>query len=278
MRRFLALALTALILSAACAAVPPAAADGPNNRVTLTCAFQLGQGMRKQVDPILSPGVQVSAHMHDFYGQHPVTDYMFALAPWPPIPQHENDPGYLPRATSCDLYGDWAAYWFPTPKFNGAYTLSGQLQETWQTPAGSLLHAPPFGMTYIVGNSKATSTAEEGAHFRFTCGSLDGPGFTSPQDCTGIGTVTAELVFPNCFDGQNRIANDIIDNRNTYDDPAGIPFRHFTYGDPCPTGFAPMAQLVTRQHFIDPRTGTTMVNPFNADGSLALSCNGFDTS
>src|SRR5438046_6577960 len=145
MHRRLSFAFIAVVLLAVFAIPPDSSADGPN-RVTLSCEFMLGQGMRQQVDPILQPGVQVSAHMHDFYGQIPVTDYMFALAPWPPDPNHADDPGFFPRATSCRNYGDWAGYWFPTPKFDGSYILSGDMQETWQSSGGSIVHAPPFGM------------------------------------------------------------------------------------------------------------------------------------
>jgi hypothetical protein len=276
MRRFLALALLA-----SCAVATAQAQSGPpGDRLTMSCFFNLGyyaQGYpipaRKQVDPIVSPGIQVSAHMHDFYGNQDISDYMFAHPIWPLVPgfdredaTHHFDPGYAPQSTSCRNYGDWAGYWYPTPKFNGAFTLSSDLQETWQSPAGVYVATPPFGMAFVAGNSMATSPAQESSRVRFTCGDLDGPGSPSPMDCTSGGTVTAELTFPDCWDGYNTLPF----GGHT---PAGIAPSHFTYstGGACASGSQPLAQLVTRQHFIDPRTNAVMVNPFNADGSLALS-------
>lgn len=237
----------------------------------MTCAFNLGYypaaaiPARRQVDPIVSPGIPVSAHMHDFYGWQEISDYMMAWVSWPLTPHFENDPGYNPQVTSCRNYGDWAAYWFPTPQFNGSSILSGDLQETWQSPAGVYVATPPFGMTYVAGDSHATSEAGMPSTVRFTCGALNDPGTQRPHDCTGQGTVTAQLTFPNCWDGYNTLP------QGTGANPAGIAPSHFTYSNPCPSGTQPLAQLITRQHFIDPRTNAVMVNPNNADGTLALS-------
>jgi hypothetical protein len=245
-------------------AIPGASQTPEPNRVNTTCAFYAVY-QRRQVDPIVNPGKEKSAHMHDFYGRQDISNYMFARALWPPF---RDDPGYSPLPSSCVLYGDWASYWYPTPMFNGVNITSGQLQETWQSPAGSQVASPPFGMLAIVGNSKATSEATQDPHVRWTCGDLNGPGFPSPQDCTGIGTVTAELTFPDCWDGHRQLAD-------TWTHPAGIHPKHFAYSDAsgvCPgTHPTRIAQLITRQHFIDPRTGTVMTDPFNADGSLGLS-------
>jgi uncharacterized protein DUF1996 len=246
-------ALMALALGGTYFVAGDAGAAAGDNRATLTCVFYQ-QFQRRQVDPIVAPGIQQSAHLHDFYGRQDISDYMFAAAPWPPVPGHENDPGYIPKGSSCRTYGDWAGYWFPTPKLNGANILSGELQSTWTSPAGSSVAVPPFGMAFVADNT----------HLRWTCGDLDGPGYAAPVDCTGLGTVTAELTFPNCWDGANRIGNDYF--------PAGIKPTHFTYGDFCPASHPTrIAQLVTRQHFIDPANGQPLVNPLDAGGNVVLS-------
>jgi hypothetical protein len=126
-------------------------------------------------------------------------------------------------------------------------------------------------MTFVTGNAMAN---QEGTpHVAFTCGNIDVT-YPKPVDCTASGgVVTAQATFPDCWDGTT-----------TFDVPAGIGMSHFYYSTngvcppgtvPCPTGNEPpgklMAQLVTQETFIDPRTNAPMVNPNNADGTLGLS-------
>jgi hypothetical protein len=224
------------------------------NRVTMTCGVA-PKGFdvryhRKQVDSIVAHGQPQSAHLHDFFGRTDISPTMNSN--WPITPGHEDDPGYTPAYSTCLTYGDWAAYWFPTPKFNGAYISPGKLLITYQSPAGSQVATPPFGETFVSGNAKATAAGEP--HVRFTCGNLDEAGFTIPTDCSSVpsGVVTAEITFPDCWDGTK-----------TFDTPAGISPNHFSYSTngACAAGSVPMAQLVTQQQFIDPRTNQAMVNP-----------------
>lgn len=231
------------------------------NRVTLTCQ-SAPVYQRNQVDSIVQPGIQVSAHMHDFYGRSDVSDFMFATATYPP---QFNDPGYTPRPGSCANYGDWAGYWFPSSKWNGVFIKPlvwngwiGDMLETWQAPVGVTVELPPFGMAYVV---------KDLTYVRFTCGQLDGIGSPSPFDCTSQGgLVTAELTFPDCFNGNRQLGDNWF--------PAGLDPTHFAYssGGTCPSGYpVRIAQLITQQHFLDPRTNMPMVNPLNTDGSLGLS-------
>ena len=265
---------------AAGAATPVASptAGPPGGKFLITCTFNLGYSQygypipaRKQVDPIVAPGQPVSAHMHDFYGQQDINNYMFASAQWPlhgdiiaAVSAGQLDPAYNPQITSCP-YSDRSAYWYPSPKFNGVFTKSADLDVTWQSPNGVYVATPPFGMAFVVGNSTATSEASEPATVRFTCGDINGPGSPKPMDCIAGGTVTAELRYPTCWDGESRLPQ----GRGGF--PAGIAPQHFVYGTPCPSGTQPMAQMVTEQQFIDPRTDHVMVNPYNADGTLGLS-------
>jgi hypothetical protein len=225
------------------------------NRVTMTCGVS-PKGFdvryhRQQVDSIVANGQPQSAHMHDFFGRTDISSTMNSN--WPITPGHEDDPGYTPAYSTCLTYGDWAAYWFPTPKFNDAVIQPGPLKITWQSPAGTQVATPPFGETFVSGNAKATAAGSD-PHVRFTCGGLDEAGFTIPTDCSSVpgGVVTAEITFPDCWDGFK-----------TFDTPAGISPNHFSYstGGSCAQGSAPMAQLVTQQQFIDPRTSAPMVNP-----------------
>jgi hypothetical protein len=275
-RRTIGAALSlALITSGAALGFSSLSASGATsmNRVTMSCAnqgFDSRAGkFRKQVDPIVSHGVAQSAHMHDFFGRIDITPNFVAT---PNLRAgFEYDPGDTqPAFSNCNqgggTYGDWAAYWFPTPVLNGAFTQPGPLKETWQAPAGTPVVAPPFGMTFVAGDSHATSPT---AHVRFTCGgSLDSAGTSTPTDCTGTGVVTAIVEFPDCWDGYGALSsyqNGVVPS--TFDTPTGLSPSHFFYSTagkcslpntPCVEG-KHMAQLVTQQTFLKP-DGTPLID------------------
>jgi hypothetical protein len=254
------------------------------NRATTTCAKDgydsrpVPSGFIAQVDSIVSFGQAQSAHKHGFYGRHDISSTMSAKIPLNAA--HLDDPGYQPPAfDNCATYGDWAAYWFPTPKFNGVDIAPAKLTNTYQAPAGVTVAVPPFGETFVAGDSHATSEATMSSQVSFTCGNIDVT-YTKPTDCTGVpgGVVTAQVKFPDCTDGQ--VGYDPVTHTYPgFDTPTGIAPSHFSYSvnGVCPAGTVPcvpgtlMAQLVTQQTFIDPRTNSPMVNPYNADGTLGLS-------
>lgn len=206
-----------------------------------------------QVDPIVSFGIDPSAHMHDFFGNDSTTSTSTADT----LLANGN-------STSCPTTGDSAAYWFPEPTWNGTPTTSTNMGEYWQRPTGVPVEAPPFGMEYVAGDSHATQPTP---HLGWSCG--NGAETPTPRDCTGTTTgskdLTADLTFPECWDGVT-----------TFDGQggAGIAPTHFAYpisAKQCPTGFTHrIAKLVVHVHFRDPTTGKNVVNPFNPDGTLAL--------
>ena len=217
-----------------------------------TVIFHCKFSHKRQVDPIVSYGVEPSAHLHDFFGSN-ATD-AFSTA--------DTLEG---TSTTCKTAGDTAGYWFPEPIWTYAdgrtvHTVTAHLGEYWQRPAGILVAAPPHGMTFVAGNSHAASPGDNAA-LTWTCanGAVSG----RPRNCTnarhGDGYVTARLEFAVCWDGTA-----------TFDTPAGIAPAHFTYA-PCPTGTTRIAKLVTHTRFIDPRTGKYLVNPYNNAGRLGLS-------
>jgi hypothetical protein len=269
-------------------ALDPGTPDPQYNSFFTRCEFDLTR-MRRQVDPIVSPGVNPSAHMHDFYGFIAPTENTSAHST---LPNPNNfDPGYSQGSSTCRLYGDWPSYWFPTAYFNGVITpnvtdpgvrtvKTSWLLTTYRSPVGQTVLAPPYGMTYVAGRSSAQTLGEESENLHWTCGQIEG-GSRRPIDCTRGGVVTAVLEFPRCWDRTNGWLNDgwngLFDRTETsvqsitFDSHAGIAPSHFAYGDPCPTGFTAISQLVTRQHFTDPRTRGPLVDPFGDDGRIALS-------
>jgi hypothetical protein len=276
MKRLLVAASTLALAAGAFAIYTiTASADAPTmNRVSTTCP---GPTVNRQVDSIVSFGVAVSAHQHTESGDQNFTSTLSAKD-FPSVPGHEADPGYQPTGTNCATYGDWAAYWFPTALLNGVPIAQAGLVDTYQSLPGSKVSTIPFGATMVVGNSKA-QMEEPGSHVAFTCGNIDVT-YPKPHDCTGTGgVVTGQIVFPDCWDGTK-----------TFDAPAGIAMSHFTYSNAgvCPDGFVPcpqppnpdgndeyrglgpvIAQLVTQQTWLK-SDGTPLVNPYNADGTLAL--------
>ena len=222
----------------------PAVAQG-QNVLTLHCPYS----HTRQADPIVSFGIFPSAHNHDFFGSDTTDEF-------------STSDSLVGTSTSCKTSGDTAAYWFPQPLWNGSPIQSSGLGEYWQRPTGVVVATPPHGMSFVAGNSHALSAADN-PNLRWTCG--DGTSSTAPRNCTGStggsNDVTAVLTFPMCWDGTT-----------DFDATGGISPSHFVYpGKSCPAGTRPIAKLVTHTHFKLPGAKNTIVNPFNPDGSLALS-------
>jgi hypothetical protein len=250
------------------------------NRVQMTSRYE---NCRKQVDSIVAYGQPVSAHMHNCFG---AIDFSpFSTANIPLRAGHEDDPGYAPPAYDTNpTYGDWSIRWYPEALLSGVALVPQALKVTYQSPAGTPVIVPPFGVTVVTGSAAATSTP---AHVRFTCGDLDGPGSPVPVDCTNVagGVVTGEITFPDCYDGGGAIRPDPL-KQFVFDTPAGISPSHFSYSvnGACPPGTVPcvpgqlMAQLVTRETWIDPRTNGPLVNPIvNGANALTFSSGGPST-
>jgi len=157
----------------------------------------------RQVDPIVEPGVAQSAHLHTFYGFMIIDQNLNAKAlgdhaQTVSVAQHIQkipgggdsglrDPGYDPQITSCNLYGDWAGYWIPSPLINGVsyspadrnWTWSnttqypravGILRNTWAGKIGEHTYEIPYGATMVVGDPHTMSEAAMSPHVWFNCG------------------------------------------------------------------------------------------------------------
>ena len=264
------------------------------NSVTTHCLSYIDN----QTDPIKSPGMAKSAHIHSHYG---ITTSGFTDAkilgdkaqkatvpgsnrvqniPGGGVNPNFRNPGYVPLSHTCQPYGGWAWYAIPTPNDNGKMGLynrrGGRMQTdptrvvslmtlTWAAPVGVYVYEPPYGMTAIVGNAHAMNEAEQdNDHVYWTCGDLTTKS-RAPRDCTAEkGLVTGVLVFPNCWNGKAEYPN--------FDVQMGIDRTHFRYSDGlrCPEGFAQIAQLFMSVHFVDTTTRKRMVNPLNSNGAMKL--------
>lgn len=186
-----------------------------------------------QVDPIVSPGVFPSAHLHDFFGNAG-------------IDQNSTPDTARGNATLCKLAADTAAYWVPAayrtdtgaqvaPKFIYAYYFG--------TSDAQVSHIPA-GLEMVAGNHDATAPQSRSI-VAWSCGNGNGssPSMDHPYDCsnpiyhvTSKAGVVALVKFPYCWDGTGL-------------NPADVAFGADKTGA-CPAGFSvKLPQVQIHEHF-----------------------------
>lgn len=164
------------------------------------------------IDPIVSPGVTPSAHLHTFFGNKGVTNTST------PADLQANATG-----TTCVLSNDTAAYWIPVACDGPCVDATGAPTE--QAPVNAVQPVKifayyfgtqgvqvgqyPAGLQMVGGNSHATATPTDKSEIEFHCGnggSHSSPVRTAPYDCTaangvrGTDGVVAVVKFPYCED------------------------------------------------------------------------------
>jgi len=188
MRRFLALLLAVPILLAF--VYPPPSTETGVGGFLFACKFD----HRLQADPIVAPG-QVSAHMHDFFGNVSTTGdstYASMTAAYP---------------ARCDLKDDTAGYWAPSlQRSDGTFVTPIRLTMYYRNRPygyGSTTPFPPdFRM--IAGGSN------EGFAYPVTWWNCQGESDESLAtrrtfipNCGPTGQLEAHVYFPNCWDGEH---------------------------------------------------------------------------
>ena len=188
-----------------------------------------------QVDPIVSPGVFPSAHLHDFFGNTM-------------IDQNSTPASSIGATTTCGFSKDSAAYWVPAayetdtgaqvvPKFTFAYYFG-----TKATPVAHF----PAGLEMLAGNHAAT--APQGKPIiAWSCGNGNGssPTLDHPYNCldpqygvTSTQGVVAIVKFPYCWDGTGTTPSDVVMGQTS---PAT---------GACPSGFPDkLPQVQIHEHF-----------------------------
>lgn len=198
------------------------------------------------IDPIVSPGVTPSAHIHTFFGNRAVTSTV--------------TPAQLmaSTATTCVLPQDTAAYWVPVACNGPCVDANGQPTEQapvnviapvkvfayyFGTP-GVAVSRFPSGLKLVGGNSHATTPDTTKQTIAFACG--NGGGHSSPvryypYDCTAANGVkntdgvVAIVKFPYCWDGSGVAPSDV------------------TYGSTstgtCPAGTQTLGQVQMHVHY-----------------------------
>ena len=192
------------------------------------------------IDPIVSPGVSPSAHLHTFFGNKGVTSTSTTSTLQGKV-----------SGTTCVLANDTAAYWIPAACDGPCVDATGQPTE--QAPVnvvqpvkifayyfgtqGVQVGQYPAGLQMIGGNSHATTPPLDKSEIEFHCGnggSHHSPVRTYPYDCTaangvrGTDGVVAVVKFPYCID----------------------TFGAMSYGTPgCATGDTTLGQVQIHVHY-----------------------------
>jgi hypothetical protein len=146
---------------------------------------------RTMDDPIVFPNEPGAAHLHDFSGNSTTDAYS----------THQS---LLQGGTSCEHAADTAAYWTPT-LFVGGEAIAFRENEVdfyyrSRTSPFSDVRPFPAGIKIIAGSAHATEAQKtEAVDWDCEDGGSD-QDTNHPVDC-GTGFVSADIKFPDCWDG-----------------------------------------------------------------------------
>ena len=202
-RRWIATGAIVVLVAVAYSIAPP---QRPAGAVAAGWIVSCQYSHSAQDDPIVFPGVDGAAHLHDFAGGR-TTD------------EASTSESLRAGGTTCETAGDSSAYWVPALYRKGVHvpptaTSRDVLVYYRRVGAPASVSVEPFpdGLRMIIGNAHATSPAENAAiaagHITFKCGPGDRPERPRlPRRCgTGVMVVTYDL--PNCWDGMRLDAPD----------------------------------------------------------------------
>jgi len=196
--------------------VPTAMADTGTGVFSINCPF----GFSRQADPIVSPGVYPSGHMHDFFGNTSTNE-------------NSTYASMTEGGTSCPLTADKAGYWSPSlvniatgalvvPSRNFVYYQNQPVTYgTTQTfPPDFRMVAGGQGASVVSVNYWNCSNESDSKYHP----SPSTVGAANDGNC-GTGFLRMHISFPPCWDGVNL---DSADHRS-----------HMAYpvGSSCPAAF-----------------------------------------
>ena len=162
-----------------------------------------------QVDPIVSPGVKPSAHLHSFYSALNVTENstVQSLENGGTSCTHGAFAGAR-TMTASEVAGSTAGMWIPAMYMNGAEVTKAYIADYWSTsglPAGATIHNMPEGLQIVVGDSHATTPPPKYEIYWNCGGDHTGtyPSANAPRnDCPSKWTLQAHITLPGCWDGK----------------------------------------------------------------------------
>lgn len=237
--------IAALVVGVMLASASTASAALPSikgGKFEVTCNY----AKSAQVDPIVSPGVDVSAHLHDFFGNKNVT-------------KDSTPASLVGLSTTCKLSQDTAGYWVPAAfrTDTGAKVQPVKVFAYYFGTAGVPTEHIPAGLEMVAGDSHATTPTTGKTILSFSCGNgghSHSPVRTAPYNCLTTPNVVSQGVvaivkFPYCWDGTGLAPEDVV-----YGDSQGV----------CPAGFGHrLPQLQEHVHY-----GSSVSNPGFQRGDL----------
>jgi hypothetical protein len=213
MRRAVVLAF--LTLTALLPIAPPAHAVG-GGFFNVRCELS----HRSHDDPIVFPGEEGLAHLHDFFANRSTAF-------------DSTRRSMIEARTTCALSMDTSGYWSPALlDENGDPVPVDKVLIYYRSASDMKVRAFPVNLKIIAGGDTLDPPAPSRSQMSLSwaCGDTE-PYTASPPDCTGTGfNVTAHIHFPDCWDGENK---DSDDHRS-----------HMTFGTPeCPEGYVAVPRL-----------------------------------
>lgn len=149
-----------------------------------SCAFS----HRAADDPIVMPGMDGMAMMHDFFGNTTTNA--------------SSTPSTLVAAgtTTCGATKDASAYWLPTVTLNGQEVMPTRMRIYYRvgTKASSTIKPIPVGLRMVAGNPDATSYQSTRV-VSWGCG-VASTGTAAVPTCSS-NTLVLHVYFPDCWDG-----------------------------------------------------------------------------
>jgi hypothetical protein len=164
-------------------------------------------------DPIVHPGQPGASHLHDFFGNTSTNAGSTYQS--------------MDGVTSTCANNDRAAYWVPALYQNGKKVNPDGAIIYYTTSAGDPKKqiSYPRDMRIIMGNSKATTAAQQQGQIEWGCSGNTQIGRDIPKNCK-TGMIQLRMRFPACWDGKMDAGNNAT-NHVRYPSrgkcPAGFP-------------------------------------------------------
>lgn len=218
--------LAAVLVMAALAAFPGSAPAATNHnpgikggKFEVTCKYVHSQ----QIDPLVSPGLPMSAHLHDFFGNTATNPFSTPTS-------------LVGGSTSCLLSKDTAAYWVPAAfrTDTGAQVKPVKSFLYYFGTPGIPTEPIPAGLELIGGRPPSDPTAPlSKQRIQFSCGNggkSHSPVRTTPYNCLTEPNVVSQGVvavalFPYCWDGTGLDRTDVVYGNTNGDCPLGYSHR-----------------------------------------------------
>ena len=191
-----------------------------------------------QVDPIVSPGVFPSAHLHTFYAAPGVTQFSTVNS----LEQATTSctRGAFAGArnmTAAEVADSTPGMWEPTMYLNG-HEITGQyMADYWSTsglPAKAVIHDMPEGLQIVAGDAHATGPQPKYILY-WNCGgdnTAKYPSLATPRnDCPASNPLQAHITLPECWDGKG------LTPSHTAYGPSSNSFQQAPTFGPCPAAF-----------------------------------------